>query len=103
MLYTMVRLSACDELATVVDRTQFITLATFDVSLPNFTKSRVYDKVPERSSRILKIIEFPFPFTRNTGQVKGTLSVKNEQDPFIRFDRTPVCDRHMSKKFVNHQ
>jgi len=42
----------CDELATVVGRTKLTTLAMVDVPHQYFSKTRVWDNVPEGSALI---------------------------------------------------
>jgi len=50
----------CDKQATVVGRTQLTTLATVDVPWRNFSKSRVWDKVAERSTLIFGDTRIPY-------------------------------------------
>ena len=45
--------------ATVVGRTKLTTLAMVDVPWRNYCKSGVLDKVPERTTLILELPEFP--------------------------------------------
>ena len=40
----------CDKVTTVVGQTKLTTLATVDVTSRNFSKSRVWDKVPEENT-----------------------------------------------------
>jgi len=49
VLYTQVD-AQCDKQVTVVSRTKFTTFVTVDVPWQNFSKSRVWDKVPEGST-----------------------------------------------------
>jgi len=57
MLYTKVN-AQCDKLATVVGRTKLTTV--LDELWRNFSKSRVWDKVPEGSTLVLEIPEFHY-------------------------------------------
>ena len=57
VLYTKVD-AQYDKMATVVGQTKFTTLATVDV-LQNFTKSRVWEKVPDRSTLIFGETQIP--------------------------------------------
>ena len=50
----------CDKLATVVSRSELITLATVNVLWRNFSKSGVRVKIPDRSTIIFGNTGIPF-------------------------------------------
>jgi len=69
----------------------YIAFADGRRAVAKFPKSGVWDKVPEGSSLILEIPEFP----QNTalhGSMK-TCTRKNQLDPCSRFDTITACDR----------
>ena len=67
------------------------TLATADVQLRNFSKSRVSDKVPERSTPICEIREFPSYKMWDKSRVTST--PKTSSIRWSRFDTILTCDR----------
>jgi len=63
-------------------------LAMTDLPWQNFfSKSRVWDKVPEESARIFEVTRISLKHT--VGQVEGSLHAKNQLNPFSHFSRTP--------------
>jgi len=64
-----------DELAMVVGQTKLTTLAMVDVPWRNFSKSRVWNKVPEGSALIFDDIRVPIQHT--IGQAEGSLYANN--------------------------
>jgi len=56
-----------------------------------YSASTGWDKVPDKTTLSFKDTEFSYK-TAYTGRSEH-LCQKNQLDPFIRFDRTPTCDR----------
>ena len=62
VLYTTVD-AQCDKLTTVVGRTELTTLATVDVPWRDFSKSGVWDKVPEGSTHSFEDTRIPLQYS----------------------------------------
>jgi len=63
------------------------------LAVVKFSKSRVWDKVPEGSTLIFGGTQI-FLHT-SVGQVEGSLHAKNQLNRFSHFSRIPTCDRHI--------
>jgi len=57
--YPSCRTQRCDKVAMVVGRTKLTTLTIVDVPLQNFSKSRIWDRVPEESTTIFGDTQVP--------------------------------------------
>jgi len=55
-----------------------------------FSKSGLYDRVPEGSAVIFG--DNGISFYHSVGRVEGSSHAKKQLDSFIRFRRTPTCD-----------
>jgi len=55
-----------------------------------FSKSGVWDKVPEGSALIFGDNRISFKYS--VGRMEGSSHAKNQLDLFSRFNRTPTCD-----------
>ena len=62
-----------------------------------FSKSRVWDKVPEESTLFWRYSNFLLT------QVEVRSRAKNQLDSFSSFDRTPACDRRWDRETDRHR
>ena len=74
-----------------LSRAKLITRFDDGYAMAKFSKSRVWSKIPEGSA---VIFEGTWTSLKDSvGMVEGSYHAKNQLDSFIRFDRTPTCDR----------
>ena len=80
------------------------TLATVGVLLrkkaEKLAKFGIWDTVPEGS--VLICGHTKMPLKHSTGPAEGSLPSKNQLDHFSYFNRTPTCDRRITRHSIYH-
>ena len=77
-------------LSVHLSRAKLITRFDDRYAVAKFSKSGVWDKIPEGSALIFG--DNLISFSHIVGRVKGSSQAKNQLDSFIRFTRTPTSD-----------